>query len=392
MISVNEAKEIIRKNISVLPSLTLPLTEAVGYVLADDVFSPIDFPPFHQSSVDGYAIYFTDAGERFIVSEQSSAGSEKKFSLPPKSAMRIFTGAPVPANADTVVMQEKTVINNRKLMIQDEELQPGSNFRPQGKDIKKNSIALKKNVFLSAGAVGFLAGLGITEVSVVKKPSISIIVMGNELQQPGNPLEMGQVYESNSFALKAALSQLHFTDVKVACVSDNLQQLTDALNHSIEANDMVILCGGISVGDYDFVLQAATNCGVETLFHKVKQSPGKPLYFGRKKNKIVFGLPGNPSSALTCFYEYVVLALNLMMNQKTSLQSIKLKLSNAYKKNLGLSFFLKGWCENDKITILNAQESYRLSSFAKANCLVYLEEQAHEYKAGDMVEVHILPN
>ena len=205
-------------------------------------------------------------------------------------------------------------------------------------------------------------------------------------------MQLGQVYESNSFALKAALLQLHLTDVKVSCASDNLQQLADVLNHSLETADVVILCGGISVGDYDFVLQAATNCGVEKIFHQLKQRPGKPLYFGKKKNKIVFGLPGNPSSALTCFYEYVMPALDLMMNKKASLQSVKLKLNNDYKKNSGLSFFLKALCENDKVTILNAQESYRLSSFAKANCLVYLEEKAQEYKAGDMVEVHILPN
>ena len=392
MISVIEAKEIIRKNISVLSSVTLPLTDAAGYVLAEDIFSSIDFPPFHQSSVDGYAISFNDVGERFILNEESAAGNREKFLLPPNHAMRIFTGALVPSNADTIVMQEKAVINNGKLMVEKEALQQGSNFRQQGTDIKKDSIALKKGDFLSAGAVGFLAGLGITEVSVVKKPSISIIVAGNELQQPGKPLQLGQVYESNSFALKAVLFQLHFTDVTVACVNDNLQQLTDALNHSLTTADLVILCGGISVGDYDFVLQAAANCEVEKIFHKVKQRPGKPLYFGKTKSKIVFGLPGNPSSALTCFYEYVVLALDEMTNNKASLQLIKLKLNNDYKKNSGLSFFLKGWCENDTVTILDAQESYRLSSFAKANCLIYLEENAKEYRAGDVVEVHILPN
>lgn len=392
MISVKEAKELIRNHISILPSVNLALVDAVGFVLAEDVFSPIDSPPFNQSSVDGYAILFNDAKEQLNINGESAAGNNKNFSLAHKHAIRIFTGAPIPANADTVVMQENTAVENNKLIIQDEQLKYGANFRPQGKDIQKGSVALKKNDFLSATAIGFLAGLGVTEVSVTKKPAITIIVTGNELQTPGKPLQFGQVYESNSFALKAALSQLHFQDVTVVTVADDLQQLINTLNHSLETADVIIFCGGISVGDYDFVLQAATSCGVEKVFHKVKQRPGKPLYFGKKKNKIVFGLPGNPSSVLTCFYEYAVPALNAMMNKSFSIQTMKLPLATDYKKIPGLSFFLKGFYEENKVTPLDAQESYRLSSFAKANCLIQLEEEVTEYKKGEIVEVHVLPN
>ena len=147
MISVSEAKKIIEENIAGLSAVTLPLSDAVGCVLAEDILSSIDFPPFDQSSVDGYAISCNDVNECFILNEESAAGNKEKFSLPPNHAMRIFTGALVPANADTVVMQEKTLIKNGKLIIQNEALQQGSNFRPQGTDIKKGSIALKKNDF-----------------------------------------------------------------------------------------------------------------------------------------------------------------------------------------------------------------------------------------------------
>src|SRR5256885_2018786 len=144
--------------------------------------------------------------------------------------MRIFTGAPVPANADTVVMQEKAVVENSSLIIEDDKLQQGLNFRAKGKDIQQGKLALQKDEYLSAGAIGFLTALGLTEVNVYQKPFISIIITGNELQQPGKNLKYGQVYEANSFMLKAALQQLHFNDVAVLHAEDNLERLTSMLN------------------------------------------------------------------------------------------------------------------------------------------------------------------
>jgi molybdopterin molybdotransferase len=389
IISVEEAKEIIRMNVDVLPTKKVSLADAVGYVLAEDVYSKIDFPPFNQSNVDGYAIAFKDANERLTIHGISAAGNNENVSLQSKHAMRIFTGAPVPTNADTVVMQEKVVIEDGTLIIEDEKLQQGFNFRARGKDIKQGSLALHKNELLTAGAIGFLTALGLTEVTVYAKPAISIIMTGNELQQPGKDLQYGQVYEANSYMLRSALRQLHFNDVEVYHVDDNLERLTSVFNNALNKTDVVLLCGGISVGDYDFVLQASVNCGVEQRFHKVKQRPGKPLYFGKKDSKLVFGLPGNPSSVLTCFYEYVVDALATMMKRKSFIKVSKAILQNDYTKIDGLTFFLKGWIEIDRVTALEAQESYRLSSYAKANCLIRLDEERTTYNKDETVEVHI---
>ncbi len=392
MISVNEAKQLIKDNVEVLSSTNVALRDAAGYVLSEDVYSKIDFPPFNQSNVDGYAIAFKDAQERLIIHGESAAGNNENVELQPKHAMRIFTGAPVPENADTVVMQEKVIVKNTELIIDDEQLQAGLNFRAKGKDIAKNDLALHKDEFLSAGAIGFLTALGITEVSVYKKPSVSIIITGNELQEPGKNLKYGQVYEANSFMLKAALQQLHYNEVEVYYADDNLERLTSILNDALNKSDVILLCGGISVGDYDFVLQATENCGVEKLFHKVKQRPGKPLYFGKKYKKIVFGLPGNPSSVLTCFYEYAVAALEIMTHKKDTIKYLQLPLSMPFKKIAGLTFFLKGLYDDNKVIPLDAQESYRLSSYAKANCLIQLEEERTQYEEGEIVQVHVLPN
>ncbi len=264
-------------------------------------------------------------------------------------------------------------------------------MRPKGAEIKAGELALPKHSLLTPAAIGFLASIGNTEVNVYPLPRISIIITGNELQQPGQPLQYGQVYESNSFALKSALQQLNIHNTDVLLADDTLEILSDKLSSALHQSDVVLLTGGASVGDYDFVLQAAAACGVETIFHKIKQRPGKPLFFGKKENKLVFGLPGNPASVITCFYEYVAPALALLSNKTFSLQKLNVPLTKPFKKAAGLTHFLKGFYDGKTVTALHAQESYRLSSFANANCLIQVNEEVTECKEGEPVEIHLLP-
>jgi len=212
------------------------------------------------------------------------------------------------------------------------------------------------------------------------------------LQQPGRPLQHGQVYECNSFQLRAALQLLQVEEVPVFEAKDDPHTLKNILKNALDESDVVLLTGGVSVGNYDFVPEAAEACGVTTLFHKLKQRPGKPLFVGKKENKWVFGLPGNPSSVLTCFYEYVIPALEVMMQLKPVLKTIQAPLAKAYSKTAALTFFLKGHYDGKTITPLDSQESYRLRSFAMANCLLCLPEEKMEYGKGEDVEVHLLPD
>lgn len=393
MISVTDAKKIISENISVLEPVSLPLQQAAGLTLAEDVYASIDIPAFPQSSMDGYAFSFNDwqQNEKLKIAGEVAAGSNKIFTLAPGNAVRIFTGAAVPPGADTVVMQEKVIVQNGELIIQDEHLQAGNNVRPKGSEIKAGTLALGKKSVLTPAAIGFLAGIGITDVKVYPDPVIKIIVTGNELQQPGKSLQYGQVYESNSFALKAVLQQLHIHPVEVYYATDKLEIVTAALEKVLQQSDIVLLTGGVSVGDYDLVLQAATQCGVQKLFHKIKQRPGKPLYFGRKDNKLVFGLPGNPASVLTCFYQYVIPSLEKLSGRKIKLQSMEVPLAKEFKKATGLTHFLKGTYDGKTATPLDAQESFRLSSFAKANCLIQINEETTLCKEGELVTVYLLP-
>ncbi len=393
MISVTEAKAIIHKSIDQLAPVNLPLAEAAGLVLAEDVYSSVDIPAYHQSSMDGYALSFSGwkRYKKLKIEGKVAAGDNEKLLSDPQKAVRIFTGAAVPEGADTVVMQEKIKTENGLLLIEDEKLQEGSNVRPKGSEIKKGELALVKGSLLSPAAVGFLAGIGITTVNVYPLPVVSIIVTGKELQQPGKPLQYGQVYESNSFTLTAALQKLNITHVKVIWADDDLEALTGILKDALGESDVVLLTGGISVGDYDFVLKATDNCGVVQLFHKIKLRPGKPLFFGKKESKLVFGLPGNPSSVLTCFYEYVLPALGKLCNKETGLQVLKVPLAKDFQKQPGLTHFLKGLYDGKTAMVLDAQESYRLSSFAKANCLIQINEEVTACKEGEMVEIHLFP-
>ena len=392
MISITEAKKIIAENISPLPSVKAILQNATGMLIAD-VYAPIDIPAFNQSSVDGYALAFNgwQQHKTLTINGEIPAGHSAAVPFSSQNAVRIFTGAPVPDGADTVVMQEKTTLSNGLLFIEDAQLQTGANVRPKGSEIKARELALAKGTYLSPAAIGFLAGIGIAEVSVIAKPSVSIIVTGNELQQPGKPLLHGQVYESNSFTLVAALQQLNLTDVKVFWADDSLYSLKKLLENALSKSDVVLMTGGVSVGDYDFVLDATTACDVTKLFHRVKQKPGKPLYFGKKENRLVFGLPGNPSAVLTCFYEYVIPALQLLNSSIRGLQKMHVPFVKTYKKAAGLTHFLKGFYDGNAVTPLSAQESYRLSSFAKANCIIYVNEETAICNEGEVVEIHLLP-
>lgn len=390
MISVQEAKDLVRSRLQPLETVRRVLLQAAGATLAEDVYASIDIPAFEQSSMDGYAIRFADSQQPLPVRGEMPAGASSLPALEPGTAMRIFTGAPLPAGADTVVMQEKVSVINGFISIDDPSLVQGFAVRPCGSEAKAGTLALEKGTYLGPAALAYLAGIGVADVAVYSFPSVAILVTGNELQAPGLPLLAGQVYEANSFSLTAALRETGVTHIHVIHVEDKSDTLKYQLETVLEWADLVLLTGGVSVGDYDFVPEAAKYNGVETVFHKVRQRPGKPLFFGMKNRIPVFGLPGNPSSVLSCFYNYVIPAIEIMCCKKNTVKSVRARLENDYRKPAGLTHFLKASISNGSVRILGAQLSYQLSSFAEANCLVVLDEETVEQKAGTEVEILLL--
>lgn len=391
MITTARAHILIQEQLRALASVELPVSAAFGLTIADDIISQLNIPGYPQSSMDGYAFAYEKDRDNYEVMGEMAAGSDRQFTLPKGKAVRIFTGAAVPEGADTVLMQEKAVVENGILQFADHLINPGDNVRPVGSEIAKGELALSAGHRLNAASIGFLTGMGIDVVRVFPRPRVAILVTGNELQEIGKPLGYGQVYDSNSWTLSAALEQLSIREVKIWKSGDDPNNLTSTLQQALQYADIVLMTGGVSVGDYDFTLQAFADCGVERVFHKIRQKPGKPILFGTKDNKPVFGLPGNPASVLTCFYQYVLPALSILMQQELRLKKIFAPLAHDHAKPAGLTHFLKAVYNGSGVSLQRGQESYKLSSFATANCLVVLPEEKTEVSKGERVEVHLFP-
>lgn len=389
LISVDEARQIISESCRVLHPCDIPLKEASGLVLASNIRAPYDIPAYPQSSMDGYALQFNNDRWPLKLIGEIAAGSNQGFKLKQGEAVRIFTGAAVPAGADTVIIQEKSREEDGMLKPEDPNLVKGANVRPVGSEIAKGELALPAGALLTPPAIGFLAGMGITQVRVVPLPTVSIIVTGNELQMPGEPLEYGKVYEANSFSLLSALHQIGIEPLALYRSGDDPEQLTEILSNALEQSDVVLMTGGVSVGAYDFTTTAFDLCGVEKVFHKIRQKPGKPILFGIKGEKLVFGLPGNPASVLTCYYQYVLPAFGKLCRRNAALPIQKALLKAHFRKPAGITHFLKGYFDGDLVELLSGQESYKLNSFAKANCLAEIPEQIAELEAGSEVTVHL---
>lgn len=387
MISVSEARKLIDDNCKGGQGEVLRLIDALDRALSHDVASPIDTPPFHQSAVDGYAFSFKDWDRKsgLEVAGEVQAGNVYAAEIKPRQVIRIFTGAPVPSGLDTVVMQEKVEVQGDQMFIKDPVLVAGANVRLQGSQTKTGDVVLKKSHRLTPASISFLASLGITEVPVFAHPHIRIIVTGKELVAPGGMISDGQIFESNSFALKTALKAMGISPVSAEIVEDDETLIMEAITRALDS-DIVILTGGASVGLYDLVPSSLAKCGVKEIFHKVKQKPGKPFYFGTYRDVLVFALPGNPAAVLSCFYEYITPAIGKFTGRQYH-KRLKMILAHDFQRKPGLTQFMKGKTKANTVFILDHQESYLMNSFAHADALVELEEDREVILKGDLVNV-----
>ncbi len=393
MINVKDALNIVNNSSIQKEIQTINLTEnktekLSDYFLAENIYSPIDMPPFSQSAMDGYAIC-GDFDDYKVVGEVK-AGDVHNLSINNGEAYRIFTGGMVPDGTTAIAKQE--IVNRKEDVITlTENVKQGTSIRVQGEELNNGDLVISKGTKLTPAAIGLICGLGIAQIKVRKKPKVALIVTGNELTRVGNPLERGKIYESNSYTIKSALLEngivcdLHF-------VKDNFEDTKSTINNAIKNNDLVIMTGGISVGDYDFVGKALLDLGVEQKFYKVKQKPGKPLFYGEINQTKVFGLPGNPAAALTSFYVYILTAIKTMMGANESqLLKIKAKMAHDFTKKGDRAHFLKAQIQDNSVKVHSGQSSAMLSSFADANCLLFLDETDHQIVKGQEVDVLMLP-
>ncbi len=391
-ISWAEAQQCVLNHTPQLPEEVVPVELAGGRILSRSLDSPVDMPPFDNSAMDGYALAWTDPlPPSWQLIGEIPAGTWPTQEVGPGQVMRIFTGAPMPPGADTVIQQEWVTADGKSIAMTSGTLKKGANIRGKATQIRSGEQALEAGTLLTPGAIGFLANLGIAAVPVRRRPVVDVMVTGSELVKPGQDLPPGHIYESNSHTLIAALHAEGVTPRAVSHVRDHVDAFREGFRQAAEGADLILITGGISVGDHDIVRQVFEEGGVDTHFYKVRQRPGKPLFFGQIGSTLVFALPGNPASVTSCFYQYVYPALRQMQGfQSLFLEKVRLPLKAGFKKKKGLTFFLKALATEEGVLPLSGQLSYIMRSFAPANAVIMLEEDREEVPEGEIVEVHLL--
>lgn len=392
MLTVEEAKKMLFSQVFKSKPVEINISDSLGFVLAEDIISPINQPEFDNSSMDGYAVASEVIGNlKFEIVGEVKAGDSTNFNLIPGQAVRIFTGAKVPESADSIVIQEKVDVKDGYIHLT-ESYKKGAFIRTAGSMMKKGDLALKKGFVLNPAAIGFLASMGILNVKVYKNPEVSILTTGDEIVKPGRELNHGQIYESNSFSLAASLKQIGIEPRHILTATDQKEDLRNQIKIGLDDSDILILTGGISVGKYDLVHETLKEFGVETVFYKVAQKPGKPFFAGSLNDKFVFALPGNPAAVLVCFYEYVYPVIKTMQGfEKTELLKAYKKLLKTIKSNEERAQFMRAKVTDDGVMPLEGQDSFMLYSFAMANALIYVPNGTDVIKQNELVEVHLLP-
>lgn len=391
MISVTEAKDLLAQQCQKGQISETFLQDSLDRILAEDVVSPIAVPSFDNSAMDGYAMRFDENRNSWEVITNIQAGDTAAKKLGDGEAARIFTGAKMPEGADTVIQQELIIREGNTIFYQHEKIRTGSNVRLKGSQCKAGEQILKQGTKITPGVIGLLASVGLKKVKIYAPPSVAYIVTGNELKEVGEDLTEGEIYNSNGPMLEALLRESGIEKISALRAADDKESLQQTINIALAKNDVLILSGGISVGDYDFVKECLETAGVEELIYKVKQRPGKPFYAGKKGDKWIFALPGNPASVLCCFVQYVNPCLNFSMGQEDVWSpDLQLPLAEDAQKKAGFTFFMKAKKEEGKVTLLKGQQSFNLQAFSTADCLVELEEEKDMIPAGTVVPVYYL--
>ncbi len=315
MISPAEAEARIRANAPLLPAASLPLTELVGATLRERVVAAFDQPPFDRVTMDGIAFAFAayERGRRaFRIAGTQAAGAPPLSLQDDQHCLEVMTGAMLPAGCDCVMPVEKiSVADGVAQLTPDAAPEPRANIHARGTDSHRGDELLQPGICLGPAEVAVLAANGHTHASVSRAPRIVVISTGDELVEPGKPLAAWQIHRSNAYAVMAALQRRGFQQPTLDHLPDDLEVLRARLDAHLQAHDVLILSGGVSMGRFDYIPQVLTELGVRVVFHKVAQRPGKPLWFGvGRGGQTVYALPGNPVSTLVCLARYVFAGLD----------------------------------------------------------------------------------
>ena len=391
LISIDEARRLVLAAVEPLPAERVRLDDARGRVLAADLESPIDVPPFDGSAMDGYAVV-AGPGAELEVDGESRAGRPASERLRDGAAIRISTGAAVPSGADAVVPLERAKEQGARVRVPDTVV--GDNVRYAGEDIPAGSTVLRAGTVLDPAALGAAAAVGSATLSCARRPRVAVLVTGDELTRPGTPLAPGGIYSSNAYALGAQAEAAGAELVRVETVPDRPERTLDAFAGALEEADVVIASGGVSVGPHDHVKPALAELGVEERFWGVRLRPGKPAWFGVRGSVLVFGLPGNPVSAMVTFELFVRPALAALQGGDTSVVRASATLDEPVplhpSREQAIRVRLRHTDDGLRATTTGEQGSHMLSSMLGADGLARVAPGEGELAAGTRVEVELL--
>jgi len=389
LLSIGEAQQLILAHARPLPAEPVSIEAAAGRVLAEGARAAVDLPPFPSSAMDGFAVRAADTPGRLPVAGRIPAGAPAAGSLEPGLAMGIATGGVVPDGADAVVPIEHVGDHDNEIEVH-RAAEFGDHVRPRGGDIRAGEVVAEAGTRLTPARLGALAAAGIAEVLCTRRPRAAVLPTGSELRRPGEALGPGQIYESNGLILTAQLQAAGAEVVVDPAVGDDEEAHRLALKRALEA-DLVVTSGGVSVGPHDLVRRVEAELGVEEVFWRVAVKPGKPIAFGVRDGTLVFGLPGNPVSALVGFELFVAPAVRALLGAPDPLPSFERgRLAGARRRNAERDELLRARVRRSEdgavLEPLSGQESHMIARAADADALVFVPRGEGELADGAPVE------
>ena len=391
MLEVSTALDIVFRFAEPLPPQAASLDAgALGQFVAEDVAADIDSPPFTKALMDGYAIRAGDAGPRIIVDELP-AGKRPTIAVRVGEAIRIFTGAMMPDGADAVVMQERCERAGDTVVIADSGLTAGKNALPRGAEMAAGEIVVPSGSAVTPALLGLLAGIGRTSAKLYPRPRVGVLATGNELVGPTQLPTDGQIRNTNGPMLLAQAARLGGIPHDFGIGPDDGPALKQAIQTAFDSSDVLLLAGGVSVGDFDLVPGVLASLSVEIHFHKVRMKPGKPLLFGTLGRKLVFGLPGNPGSAFVGFELFVAPAIRAMLGHVDVGPRVRMRtLTHDFKANHDRPTYHPAIVDEARVTALPWIGSSDLRSLARVNAFVVLPAGPVAFAAGTAVNTLIM--
>ncbi|MEO6054822.1 MAG: gephyrin-like molybdotransferase Glp [Chthoniobacterales bacterium] len=394
MIDESSMRELVLKRALPLSAFECELDEVLNGYAAESLTAQRDSPAFDNSMFDGYALSESDLRSDAVLhlSGEQAAGPDHGLNVKNGECIRIFTGAPLPENTAAVIMQEDTVAEGNKITLRDT-TERNFGIRRQGADVCKGQKILRAGQRITPALVGLLASQGFTRIAIGRKPRISILCTGNEIRPAGENLKPGEIHESNGAMLSALFKNEASSTPGVTLVSDSLEAIREAIREKSENQDVLLISGGMSVGEYDFVPRALKEEGFEIEGYKVRVKPGKPFLFGTRGRQLVFGFPGNPVSAYLTALIFARPAILRLAGAEESELGLPISLATVEKDIQNPDdrpHYMRGNLQNGSFTPTGLQQSHALFGLSQSNAIVRISEKS-SLRSGETIPVFLLP-